>query len=67
MIHPGADPASPFEILDILVASGVDVSRVVMAHLDGTIQERGKLVELARRGCVLEFDFFGSETSHHQV
>lgn len=67
MVHPGANQAAPFEILDVLAASGADVSRVVMAHLDRTIQERGKLVELARRGCVLEFDLFGTEASHYQV
>ena len=67
MVHPGANPAAPFEILDILATSGADVSRVVIAHLDRTVQERGKLVELARRGCVLEFDLFGSEISHYQV
>ncbi len=67
MIHPGAHESSPFEILDILEAEGCDLSRVVMGHVDRTIDEGGKVLELARRGCYVELDLFGIECSYYQV
>ena len=67
MIHPGTNESSPFEILDILSAQGGEITRTVIGHMDRTMQDRQKLVELARRGCYLEFDLFGTECSHYQV
>jgi phosphotriesterase-related protein len=58
-IHPGRDVASPFEIMDILEAAGADPRRVVMGHMERTGLERGRLRDLARRGCYLEYDWFG--------
>ena len=40
---------------------------MVMSHLDRTIFDDSKLLELARRGCYLEYDFFGLECSNHEV
>ncbi len=67
MIHAGANEASPFEILDILEAEGADLSHTVMGHIDRTIQDRRRLLELARRGCYVELDLFGMECSYYQV
>jgi phosphotriesterase-related protein len=58
-IHPGRDAESPFEILDILEKAGADPTRVVMGHMERGGLDRGRLVELARRGCYLEYDWFG--------
>ena len=58
-IHPGRDVASPFEIMDILEAAGADPRRVVMGHMERTGLERSRLRDLARRGCYLEYDWFG--------
>ena len=38
-----------------------------MSHVDRTIFDSTKLLDLARRGCYLEYDFFGLECSHHEV
>ena len=67
IIHPGRNESAPFEILDVLAAAGADLSRTVMSHLDRTILDDQKLLELAKRGCYLEYDLFGIECSHYQV
>jgi phosphotriesterase-related protein len=64
-IHPGRDPQAPHEILDILAEAGADLSRVVIGHMDRTYFDDGEVVALARRGCVVEYDFFGIETSNY--
>lgn len=64
-IHPGRHPQAPHDILDILDAAGADLHRVVIGHMDRTYFDDGEVVALARRGCVVEFDFFGIETSNY--
>ena len=67
LIHPGRNEEAPFEILDVLAGAGADLARVVMGHLERTIQRPPKLLELARRGTYLEFDLFGWETSFYPL
>ena len=64
-VHPGRHPQAPHEILDILTAAGADLSRVIIDHMDRTYFDDGEVIALARRGCVVEFDFFGIETSKY--
>lgn len=65
-VHPGRDPQAPHEILDVLDAAGADLSRVIIDHMDRTYEgDDGEVVGLARRGCVVEYDFFGIETSQY--
>ena len=64
-IHPGRHPQAPHQILDVLTAAGADLSRVIIDHMDRTYFDHGEVVALARRGCVVEFDFFGIETSNY--
>jgi phosphotriesterase-related protein len=64
-VHPGRDPQAPHEILDVLGRAGADISRVIIDHMDRTYFDDGEVVALARRGCVVEFDFFGIETSNY--
>ena len=65
-VHPGRHPQAPHQILDILGKAGADISRVVIDHMDRTYEgDDGEVVALARRGCVVEFDFFGIETSKY--
>lgn len=66
-VHPGRDETAPSQILDILEAAGADISHTVIAHLDRTIFSRERLLNLAQRGCYLEYDLFGIECSHFQV
>lgn len=63
-IHPGRDPRAPFEILDIFRAAGGDPSRLIVSHIDRTLFTLDDILRLADTGCVVEFDFFGIETSY---
>lgn len=65
LIHPGRNHASPEEIMEILVDSGADPSRVIIGHLDRTIFDKRQLRELAKTGCFLEYDIFGQETTYY--
>lgn len=64
-IHPGRHPDAPREIADILVAHGAEPHMVVIGHMDRTIFDRDRLIALLKRGFVLEWDFFGIETSQY--
>lgn len=64
-VHPGRHPDAPAEIADILLAAGAAADRVILGHMDRTIADRPRLVALLRRGLVLEWDFFGVETSQY--
>ena len=67
LIHPGRNEAAPLEIIEVLAESGVDVSRVIMGHLDRTVFDTRKLLDLAKTGCFLEYDLFGNESSHYPL
>ena len=67
MIHPGEGEEAPLEILDILEAAGADVSHTAIAHMDRTVFRDENVLKLARRGCYIEYDLFGTECSHYQV
>jgi phosphotriesterase-related protein len=66
-VHPGRHKTAPFEALDILEEAGADLSRVIIAHMDRTIHDMDTVLQLARRGCYLEWDFFGWETSQFSM
>jgi phosphotriesterase-related protein len=61
-IHPGRHPDAPRQILRILREENADITRVVICHIERTIDAVG-LLELANEGCYLEFDLFGMETT----
>ena len=67
LIHPGRHDSAPMEIIEILADAGADVSRVIMGHLDRTIENFETLASLAATGCFLEWDLFGNELSHYQL
>ena len=67
LIHPGRHDSAPMEIIDILSDAGADVSRVIMGHLDRTIENFETLAEIAATGCFLEWDLFGNELSHYPL
>jgi phosphotriesterase-related protein len=58
-IHPGGHPEAPKEILALLRDGGADISRVIMGHLDRTVQSIDGLKALGETGCFLEHDLFG--------
>jgi len=59
-IHPGRHESSPMEIMKILAAAGADPTRVIMGHIDRTGYLPATVSELAKTGCYLEYDLFGS-------
>ena len=67
LIHPGRDAAAPKEILGVLSDSGADLTRVIIAHLDRTIDNISAVLEIAETGCYLEYDLFGWETSYYPI
>ncbi|MGF9693956.1 hypothetical protein AAIH46_14175 [Rhizobium sp. 0TCS1.26] len=64
-VHPGRHPDAPAQILDILERAGADPARVIIDHMDRTFTSVDQVVALARRGCVVEYDFFGIEQSQY--
>ena len=64
-IHPGRNPDAPAEIAGIVAAAGGDAFRTVLCHMDRTVFDRDRLVALLAGGFVLEWDFFGIETSQY--
>ena len=64
-VHPGRDPRAPFEIVEILEREGADLSRCVICHMDRTYPDGNGPEDLARSGVMVEWDFFGIETSHY--
>ncbi|WP_375573283.1 hypothetical protein ABWH92_06695 [Ahrensia marina] len=64
-IHPGRNRRAPFDIVAVLEAEGADLSRCAICHMDRTYPEGDGPLELARTGVMVEWDFFGIETSHY--
>jgi phosphotriesterase-related protein len=64
-VHPHRDPRGPRAIVALIRETGGDPARTVISHIDRTIFEPDDLFELADSGCVLEYDFFGIESSHY--
>ena len=64
-IHPGRRPESPAEIVDLVATAGGDPARCIISHVDRTIFDRDTLFRLADTGCVIEYDFFGIESSYY--
>ncbi len=65
-VHPGRDADQPQEVADFLLARNVDMSRVVISHIDRTIFDQDRLLRLADSGVVIEFDLFGMENSYYK-
>lgn len=61
LIHPGFHDDAHHEIMDILIKAEADPQRVIMGHLDTTLNDFGALKALAETGCYMEYDTFGSE------
>ena len=66
-VHPGRHRDAPFEIVKIVAEAGGDVTRLVI-----TVRPHVRFcrpvepaLRLADTGCVIEYDFFGIETSYY--
>ena len=58
-VHPGFHDESPMEILRVLEEADADLRRVVISHMSIAVGKENTRVELARKGCYLEWDLFG--------
>ncbi len=64
-VHPGRHPDACGQICDVLERAGADLSRVVLSHMDRTHPEDVDAVVALARRCIVEYDFFGIETSNY--
>ncbi len=60
-IHPGQHEDAASACTSVLDQSGADLSRVIVSHVDRAVREPKHRIELAKSGCVLEYDLFGRE------
>lgn len=66
-VHPGRHPDQPLEVANFVRAHGADPSRVIISHIDRTIFDDARLLQLADAGVVIEFDLFGIEQSYYSL
>lgn len=59
-VHLSFRGADGIDVLDALVAEGMDPARVILSHMDERL-DRGYHRALAEAGAVLEYDTFGSD------
>jgi phosphotriesterase-related protein len=62
-IHPGKHPDALAQIVKILESTGVDMRRVILCHVERTLQDVRQLADLLRSGCTAEYDLFGMDTT----
>ena len=66
-IHPARDPASPLAAIEEVERAGGDPGRTVVGHIDRTLTRFDDIRALAERGCYVEFDLFGQESSYYDL
>jgi phosphotriesterase-related protein len=60
-VHPGHSEKAPMEIIEVLRDCRADLTRVVISHMERTLRDDSRRVQLAETGCYLEYDTFGRE------
>lgn len=64
-LHPSRRVDQLWKVLTLLRRDGADLSRVVISHVDRTVFDEATLYRLADTGAVIEYDFFGIESSYY--
>ena len=64
-IHPGRHRDSPQEIIKFLENFKVNPSKTIICHADRTLTNLEDILLILNKGYVLEWDFFGIETSNY--
>ena len=64
-VHPPRNVAALLEIAGLVRESGGDPERLVLSHIDRTVFTLDDLFRVADTGCVIEYDFFGIESSYY--
>ena len=60
-IHPGRNREAPIEILRLLKEQDTTMNKVIMCHIDRTINKIEDLRDISKFDCYIELDLFGSE------
>ena len=60
-IHPGRNREAPIEILRLLKEQDTTMNKVIMCHIDRTINRIEDLRDISKFDCYIELDLFGSE------
>ncbi|CAD5120735.1 DgyrCDS9295 [Dimorphilus gyrociliatus] len=66
-IHPGRNHRAPMEIIRILSEAGCNIDKVVISHIDRTVQDYCTLMDLLDTTCYLEYDLFGVEVINYPL
>jgi phosphotriesterase-related protein len=66
-VHPGRDEAALREIIEIASREALAPERLILCHIDRTLFSLDAMIRIARLGAVLEFDFFGIETTRYWI
>ena len=66
-VHPGREADQPHEVVALVREAGGDVERTIISHIDRTIFDQERLLRLADSGCVIEYDFFGWESTYYPL
>lgn len=66
-VHPGRHPDALAEIVALAGEAGLDPSRLILCHIDRTLFSLDEMLAVARLGAILEFDFFGIETTRYWI
>ena len=64
-IHPGRHKDSPQEIIKFLEKFKVNPPKIIICHVDRTLTNLEDILFILNKGYVLEWDFFGIETSNY--
>ncbi len=64
-VHPPRNVAALLEIARLVRESGGDPERLILSHVDRTVFALDDLFRVADTGCVIEYDFFGIESSYY--
>jgi len=65
LIHPGRDDRAPIQIIEELQNMDCDLKKTTLGHIERTIFEKNRLLELASTGCFINWDLFGTEDSYY--
>ena len=65
ILHPGRHPSAPVSLAEIIIDSGGDPTRTVIAHMDRTDVSDRDLTRLISLGFFVAYDLFGLETSFY--
>jgi len=60
-VHPSRNEAGPKDAIEVLRASGADLDRVVIGHMDRCGYALDTRIEILEAGCYVEYDLFGKE------